>query len=99
MPLLVNVFQGVVDFPELRGEDGEVATGICGNLLAAVDAGVFLYVGSYVLGNRVVMSEEVAKEVFHGCRFCSFQAGHRRLGQVTPGFDLLVYQLFLSYQT
>ena len=37
-----------------------------------MDAGVFLNVGSDVLRDRVVVSEEVAKEFLHWSRFFGF---------------------------
>ncbi len=45
MPFLVDAFQGLVDLPQLRREQGEVPAGIGGNLFATVYTGVFLDVG------------------------------------------------------
>ena len=60
VPSLINVFQGLVNFLEFRGQQGEVSAGISGDLLATVDAGVFLDVGGDVLRDRVVVPEEGA---------------------------------------
>ena len=73
VPALVNLFEGLVYFPQFRGQQGKISTGIGGDLLAAVNAGVFLDVGSDVLRHGVVVSEEGAKEFFHWCRFFGFE--------------------------
>ena len=72
VPSLVDVFERLVYFPEFGGQQGKVPAGICGDLLATMDAGVFLNVGSDVLRDRVVVSEEVAKEFLHWSRFFGF---------------------------
>ena len=68
MPFLIDVRQGVIDFPELGGQVGKVATDIGGHLLAAVHAGIFLDVGSHFFAYREVMAKKGAEELFHGSR-------------------------------
>ena len=41
MSFLINMFQGFVDLFQFRSENGEVSANIGGNLLTAVNAGVF----------------------------------------------------------
>ena len=72
VPSLVDVFEGFVDFPKFRGQQGKVPAGIGGNLFAAMDAGVFFDVRGDVFRDRVVVSEKGAEDFFHGGRFLAF---------------------------
>lgn len=54
---LVDVFQSIVDLPEFRGQEGKISAGICSDLLAAVNTGIFLDVRGDVLRDCVVVSE------------------------------------------
>ena len=45
MPFLVNAFQGIVDFFHFWRKQGQVPTGICGDLFSAVNTGVLFDMG------------------------------------------------------
>ena len=101
MPFLINDLQGPVDILKFRCQYRKVSTDIRGYFLPAMNAFVFLDVGSNLFGNGVVMPENVAKKSFHNvgfrcalvefgdcqCRFCVLRAFSNWLNLMTSCID------------
>lgn len=58
----VHIFQCTVDLLHLRRQHRKLSANIRGDLFLAMNALVLLYMVSHFLGNRVMVSEQAAKE-------------------------------------